>query len=113
MPLTHIATPVAMPIMASVVRKDGMPTRVVSRPFASPTDNAGQQADDNAERRARTASIPMAVVTEASPATAPTERSISPATRTNVIATAMIEIIAVWRMMFSRLFGSRKPWSSG
>ena len=55
--------------------------------------------------------MPMAVVTEASPATAPIERSISPAERTKVIATAMTEIIAVWRMMFSRLSGSRKPWS--
>ena len=30
---------------------------------------------------------------------------------TKVIATAMTEIVAVWRMMFSRLVGVRKPLS--
>ena len=33
----HIATPLAMPIIASVVRNDGMPTRVVSQPLNMPT----------------------------------------------------------------------------
>jgi len=30
---------------------------------------------------------------------------------TNVIATAMIEMIAVWRKTFSRFVGVRKPFS--
>ena len=33
----HIAVPRAMPIMASVVRNEGMPTRVVSRALIKPT----------------------------------------------------------------------------
>ena len=43
------------------------------------------------------ASTAIAVVTEARPATEPTDRSIWAAAMTNVTATAMIEIGAVWR----------------
>ena len=53
----------------------------------------------------------MATVTEARPATAPTERSISPAESTKVMAIAMTAIIAVWRTMLRRLLGLRNPLS--
>ena len=53
----------------------------------------------------------IATVTDVSPATAPTERSISPEDSTNVIAIAITAIIAVWRTMLSRLFGFRNPLS--
>ena len=55
--------------------------------------------------------IAMATVTVANPATAPTDRSISPADRTKVIAMAMTAIIAVCRTMLSRLLGFKKPLS--
>ena len=52
-----------------------------------------------------------AVVTEAKPATEPTERSISPQDNTKVIATAIIAIMAVCLPIFSILFVLRKPLS--
>ena len=54
-------------------------------------------------------SIPIAVATEASPATAPTDRSISAVPSTNVMATDTTAMMAVWRTMLRRLLGSRKP----
>ena len=108
--LIHIATPRAMPIIASVVRNDGMPTRVVSMLLQKPTAKPVAMPTIT-PRNGPPMSIAIAVVTEARPATAPIERSISPAERTKVMATAMIAIIAVWRTMLSRLLGSRKPLS--
>lgn len=51
----------------------------------------------------------MAVVTDASPASDPTERSISPEAMTKVMATAMTVIVEVWRTMFIRLLSVRNP----
>ena len=107
--LTHIDKPVEIPIIASVVRNDGMPMRVVMRPLKKPT------AAPVANPAAMPAGIPaarivIAVTTEENPAREPTERSISPAARTNVMATAITAIIADWRTMLRRLFGLRNPW---
>ena len=98
------------PIIASVVKNEGMPIFVVNQPLKTPT----------ATPVARPAIIPAngpaketanATVTLARPATAPTERSISPADNTNVIAIAITAIIAVCRTMLSRLLGFRNPLS--
>ena len=73
--------PRAMPIIASVVRKDGMPTRVVSSAVDEPDDAADREAGEDAGDSA----IPVhatAATSEASPATMPIERSISPAAST-------------------------------
>ena len=53
--------------------------------------------------------VVIAVTTEARPAIEPTLRSISAAAITKVIATAMIEIVAVCRTMFSMLLAERNP----
>ena len=110
-PLAHIATPLAIPSMASVVRKDGMPIRVVSTPLKMPTASPVARPA-HTPTKGPAASMAIAVVTVASPATAPIDRSISPAASTKVMATAITAIMAVWRMMLSRLFGSRKPLSN-
>ena len=52
-----------------------------------------------------------AVTTLDSPATEPTDRSIWAAPMTNVPATAITAMIAVWRTMFSRFAPLRKPSS--
>jgi hypothetical protein len=105
-----MATPLAIPIIASVVRKDGMPTRVVSSPLKRPAAIA-VRIPAQMPNAIPPAPIASAVVTDARPATAPTERSISPAESTNVIATAMTDIMAVCLTMLRRLVGSRKPRS--
>ncbi len=108
--LTHMAMPRAMPIIASVVRNDGIPTRVVMTPFATPITSPVA----NPPRMPKSGppmSIAIAVATDASPASAPTDRSISPAERTNVMATAITAMTAVCRTMFRRLVGSRNPLS--
>jgi hypothetical protein len=51
----------------------------------------------------------IAVRQDDSPATEPTERSISAAPMTKVMAVAITEIVAVWRTMFRRLLVLRKP----
>lgn len=107
---SQIATPLAMPIIASVVRNDGMPIRVVSQPLKQPT--AIQVARPAMTPPTGPATeIAIATLAVARPVTAPTERSISPADRTNVMAIAMTAIIAVCRTMFIRLSGVRKPLS--
>jgi hypothetical protein len=55
---------------------------------------------------------PTPAATLDSPATDPTDRSIWPAAITNVMATAMIEMMAVWRKMLSRFVPVRKPSSA-
>ena len=52
MALIHMATPRAMPIMASVVRKDGMPIPVVSQPLTAPTIAPVRKAADDAAEHA-------------------------------------------------------------
>ncbi len=107
----HIATPRAMPSMPRVTRKDGMATIATSaplmaptrRPVSSPTASPGSSPKP---------SMVMAAVTEARPATAPTDRSICAAPMTNVMATAMTVMTAVWRNTLSRLVGFRKPESA-
>ena len=69
----HIATPLAMPIIASVVRKDGMPTLVVSQPLNMPTASPVANPASSPPKGPATA-IAMATVTVASPATAPRMR---------------------------------------
>ena len=90
----HIARPLAIPIIANVVRNDGMPILVVSQPLKMPTARPVARPAITPPTGPATA-IAMATVTEVSPATAPTDRSISPAERTNVMATAMTAIMAV------------------
>ena len=107
--LTHIDTPVEIPIIASVARNDGIPMRVVTSPLNRPTiipvaTPAATPAGIPAAR------IVSAVTTDEKPASEPTERSISPAARTKVIATAIIAIIADCRTMLRRLIGLRNPW---
>jgi hypothetical protein len=109
-PLIHMAMPRAMPIMASVVRKDGMPMPVVSHPLIAPTITP-VPSPQRMPPAMPNWSIPMAVATDAKPATAPTDRSISPVQSTKVIVTETTAMIAVCRTMFKRLFGSRKPLS--
>ena len=108
--LTHIAVPLAIPIMASVTRNEGIPTRVVKRPLTMPTTIPVRSPQNIPPIRPNLANA-SAVVTEARPATEPIDRSISPADRTKVMPTAMMAIIAVWRTIFSKLFGSRNPLS--
>ncbi|MNR63347.1 hypothetical protein D3C85_1856340 [compost metagenome] len=48
-------------------------------------------------------------MSEARAAVEPTDKSISPVLITKVIAAPIIEIMAVWRMMFSRLPTVRNP----
>ena len=50
-------------------------------------------------------------MTEARPAIEPTDKSISPEDKTNVIATAIMAIIAVCLVMFKILFMLRNPLS--
>ena len=109
-PLTHIAGPCAMPIMASVVRKEGIPTAVVSQPLTAPT-RTPVPSPQRMPPAMPNWSMAIAVTTEARPATAPTDRSISPVDSTKVIVTETTAMIAVCLMMLSRLLGSRKPRS--
>src|SRR5687767_13263431 len=94
----HIAAPLAIPIMARVVRNVGIASRVDRKPLTRPTQRPVASPADTPAKGPPHA-IARAVVTDESPATAPTDRSISPAERTNVMATAMIAIIEVWRAM--------------
>ena len=55
--------------------------------------------------------LESALVTEPSPATEPTERSISAAEITKVTATAITAMIALWTTTFRRFVGLRKPAS--
>ena len=105
-----MAAPLAIPIIASVVRNDGIPTRVVSQPLNMPTTNP-VASPANTPAIGPAIAMAMATVTVAKPATEPTERSISPADKTNVIAMAITAIIAVCRMMFRRLLGFKNPLS--
>jgi hypothetical protein len=73
-------------------------TRPTARPATTPTTGP---YDETA----------IAETTEARPATEPILKSISAAAITKVIATAMIEIVAVWRAMLSRLLVVVKPLS--
>jgi hypothetical protein len=100
-----------MPLMASVVRKDGMPMRVVSQPLKQPTAMPVAIPAKTPAKGPATA-MAMATVTVVRPATAPMLRSISPDDSTKVMATAITAIIAVWRMMFKRLVGFRNPLSA-
>ena len=107
--LTHIDKPVEMPIIASVVRNEGMPMRVVTSPLKRPT--AAPVATPAATPAgAPAARIVIAVTTEENPASEPTERSISPVASTKVMATAITAIMADWRTMLRRLIGLRNPW---
>ena len=108
--LIHMATPRAMPIMARVVRNEGMPIPVVSQPLTAPT-TAPVPRPQTIPPKMPKWSIPIAVATEARPATAPTDRSISAVPSTKVMATDTTAMMAVWRMMLRRLLGSRKPRS--
>ena len=87
-----------------------MPMRVVSQPLKHPTAMPVATPANTPAKGPATA-IVMATVTVVRPATAPIDRSISPLARTKVIATAITAIMAVWRMMFKRLVGFRKPLS--
>ena len=75
----HIAVPRAMPIIASVVRNEGMPIRVVSAPLTRPTSAAGRKACGDAGHGRRNGPSRRRRRSEISPATMPMDRSISPA----------------------------------
>ena len=85
--------------------------RVVSQPLKHPKAIPVAMPASTPARGPATA-MAMATVTVVSPATAPMDRSISPDARTKVMATAITAIIAVWRTMFKRLVGFRKPLSA-
>jgi hypothetical protein len=106
--VTHIAVPWATPSIPSVTRNDGIAKTATSAPLTEPTTSPVTRPTTIP------ATIPwswivIAVVTDARPAVAPTERSICAAPITNVIATAMIEIVAVARRMLSRFVDVRNP----
>src|SRR5438128_1939118 len=106
--LIHMAIPCATLSMPNVTRKEGMPKRVTRKPFIEPTISPTSRPA-TMPARIPYCWIAMAVTTEARPASAPIDRSISAAAITKVTATAITEMIAVWRIILSKLLGFRKP----
>jgi hypothetical protein len=111
-PVISWASPNAIPSIARVTRNDGMPRKVTRLPLTSPTTSPTASPASTPNRALPVAPIASAAPTLASPAVEPTDRSICPAAMTNVIATAITEMIAVWRKMLSRLVAVRKPSSA-
>jgi len=110
--VTHIAAPVVIPCIPKVTRKEGIPIRVTNVPLIEPTTKPVNNPARIPGTRPNL-EITIAVITEAKPATEPTDRSISAVARTKVIATAITEMMADCRMIFSRLLLLRKPlWES-
>ena len=101
--VTHWARPNAIPIIARVTRNDGIFTKATRLPLMRPMSIPARMPQWE---------IAMAVTTETSPATEPTERSISASAMTKVIPTAITPTMALCRRMFMRFPLVRKPRSS-
>ena len=107
--VTLRATPPMTNDIANVVISALILKTVTMSPLTSPTTNPVKMAAAMASTGEWCAAISPAT-TVASPYVAPTERSIPPATSTNVPAAAMQRVAACWSRMLIRFVVCRNGW---
>ena len=94
---------------ARVTTNDGMPKRVNQLPWNTPTSVPVKTPASTASGAGTFMFTDSTAITAAhSPLTMPTERSISPSSRTSTTPTEMVPTAAIWIDRFTRLNESRK-----
>ena len=89
--------------------KDGTAVRVIHKPLNTPMATPRATAARMATRPGTPArTLSTAITPAANPLRAPTDRSISPISRTRTTPTAMVPVAAIWSVRLVRLAGLMK-----
>ena len=112
-PSTQSSRPCQPRRPARVTTNEGTRKRVIQTPWRSPMPAPARTPTPTARAPGRPAlTLSTAMTAAQSPLTAPTDRSISPSSRTSTTPTEIVPMAAIWRTRLVRLRGVRKlPFS--